>query len=70
MIPALIGSASAILIAIGSGLWLLSGRIARLEQKVEDLPTQLSGHFMRIAKEQCAENRRICFQNMRARDWV
>lgn len=50
----IIGVGAGVVIAIFSGAWVLSGRVSKVEQMVEDLPATLNGTVVRKHEERCA----------------
>jgi len=53
MIGAVIGVGGAWLLAFFTGAWVFSGRMARLEQKVADLPKTLNSDVVRPHEDRC-----------------
>ena len=49
---ALVGTASAIVIAVMGAAWMISGRVSRLESKVEDLPERMKGKMVDIVRQE------------------
>jgi hypothetical protein len=57
---ALVGTASAIVIAIMGAAWMLSGRVSRLETKIEDMPERMDGRMRLLTQTELNRHEDMC----------
>ena len=54
LVGTILGVGAGLVIAIFGGAWVLSGRVSKAEQLVEDLPKVLNGTVVRSHEGRCA----------------
>lgn len=62
-----VATGAGIAIVVIGAVWVLSARISKLEQKVDDIPAVINGSVLRTIQAHCATERERCHVSPYAR---